>query len=204
LDRHSRNVELLPERYALHVGIKLLYVGRISKEKNLPLLAEVFKRLVEVAPQVQLVLVGNGPYLQELRSVLEGTPTVFSGYLEGENLATVYASCDLFVFPSTTDTLGNVILEAQASGLPVIVTDCGGPQENMRAGLTGLVAAADDAESLLEAIQSLLDSPDRRRQMARAARHTMEGRSCERAFDRTWAMYQEQCREPEWPLVEAV
>ncbi|MGA7877143.1 MAG: glycosyltransferase [Desulfoferrobacter sp.] len=66
----------------------------------------------------------DGPYMQE---ELKGTPTVFTGYLQGEDLAAIYASSDLFVFPSTTDTFGNVVLEAQASGLPVIVTDCGGP-----------------------------------------------------------------------------
>ena len=71
---------------------------------------------------------GDGPYREEMEQALGKTPTIFMGYVEGEALAEVYASCDLFVFPSTTDTFGNVVLEGQASGLPVIVTNCGGPE----------------------------------------------------------------------------
>jgi glycosyltransferase involved in cell wall biosynthesis len=74
-----------------------------------------------------------------MRQDMAGTPCLFTGYLEGEGLAAVFASCDLFVFPSTTDTFGNVVLEAQASGIPVIVSDSGGPHENVVPGETGFV-----------------------------------------------------------------
>jgi glycosyltransferase involved in cell wall biosynthesis len=172
-------------------GWKLLYVGRISKEKNLPLLVNVFRSLLQVRENVNLILVGDGPYREEMERELHGTPTVFTGYLEGEKLASVFASSDLFLFPSTTDTFGNVVLEAQASGLPVIVTDCGGPQENLISGETGLVAKGNDEGSLLKAIQRMLDGPDRMAEMGRAARAYAEGRSFEKAYEHTWNLYRE-------------
>jgi glycosyltransferase involved in cell wall biosynthesis len=120
---------------------------------------------------------------------LAGYSCLFTGYLDGEELACAYASSDLFVFPSTTDTFGNVVMEAQASGVPVVVTNAGGPQENILEGETGLIVAADDAESLLDAVSALVADPERRRSMGIAARRYMEERSFENAFDRTWMMY---------------
>jgi glycosyltransferase involved in cell wall biosynthesis len=135
---------------------------------------------------------------------MEGVPCTFTGYLEGEDLATVFASCDLFVFPSSTDTFGNVVLEAQASGIPVVVTDSGGPQENVIPGKTGLVAEAHNAESFLYAIRWFIRSPRTMKQMGEAARRYMEERSFESAFDETWGMYQSQQTVSECPLDEAV
>jgi glycosyltransferase involved in cell wall biosynthesis len=170
-------------------GFKLIYVGRISKEKNLHLLADVFRRLSRHNPRVELVVVGDGPYKHDMQLAMEGLPCCFTGYLEGETLAQAYASADLFVFPSTTDTFGNVVLEAQASGLPVIVTDKGGPCENMIPGQTGLVVPADDADALLTALKTLVDRPQQIRAMGSAARKYVEKRSFEAAFLSTWQMY---------------
>jgi glycosyltransferase involved in cell wall biosynthesis len=111
------------------------------------------------------------------------------GRLEGDDLDAAYASSDIFVFPSTTDTFGNVVLEAQASGLPVIVTDQGGPAENILPGETGLVMPGDCAISIFEAMASLVADSRRRSAMGRAARHYMESRSFEAAFDETWEMF---------------
>lgn len=96
---------------------------------------------------------------------------------------------DIFVFPSTTDTIGNVVLEAQASGIPVIVTDQGGPAENIFPGKTGLVVKANCVQSILNAMLSLATHPRRRLNMGRAARQYMEDRSFEAAFHQTWNMY---------------
>ncbi|MGQ9921846.1 MAG: glycosyltransferase [Desulfobacca sp.] len=181
---------ILAELYQVPDGLKLLYVGRVSKEKNLQLLARVFMTISQMRPQVQLVVVGDGPYLEEMREVLAGFPCTFTGYLAGEDLAAVYAAADIFVFPSTTDTFGNVVLEAQASGLPVIVTDAGGPQENMLPGETGLVVRADDEAHLLEAILSLVDDPAKRQRLGQAARAYIENRSFGQAFQATWKLYQ--------------
>jgi glycosyltransferase involved in cell wall biosynthesis/predicted metal-dependent phosphoesterase TrpH len=174
-------------------GIRLLYVGRLSKEKNLRLLVNVFRGLFEANQDVCLVVVGDGPYRPEMQKALEGTPCLFTGYVEGDALAALYASCDLFVFPSTTDTFGNVVLEAQASGLPVVVTDSGGPQENLIPGETGLVVRADDRTGLSDALRFLISDPGRRKSMGCAARTYAETRSFDSAFNRAWDLYAAFC-----------
>jgi glycosyltransferase involved in cell wall biosynthesis len=179
--------------YGLNGGPSLLYVGRISKEKNLPILAEAFKRLSANHPNLNLVMTGDGPYTEEMRQHLSGTKTVFTGVLKGEELASLYASCDMFVFPSTTDTFGNVILEAQASGLPVIVTNQGGPHENVEHNKTGLIVDDVDAEKLIQATETLLRDEPNRLRMAHAARNAMESRSYDLAFMQTWDLYQTAC-----------
>ncbi len=200
----SKRNGYLEEHYQIGAGIKLLYVGRISKEKNLQHLEKVFRTLTETRQDVHLVLVGDGPYLSEMQANMKGLPCTFTGYLEGEDLAAVYASSDLFVFPSTTDTFGNVVLEAQASGIPVIVTDLGGPHENLIPGKTGLVVDASDSEAFLKAVDSLLKEPNRMQQMGRAARQYMEDRSFESAFNRTWKLYRRDNTEAGPSLVQAV
>jgi glycosyltransferase involved in cell wall biosynthesis len=172
-------------------AMKLLYVGRVSKEKNLEILVKVFRALVQTDCNAVLFVVGDGPYREEMEQALKGTPSVFMGYVEGEALAEVYASCDLFVFPSITDTFGNVVLEAQASGLPVIVTDCGGPQENIVPGKTGLIVEGNSEKSLLEGIQTLLSDLQRLKEMGKAARRHVESRSFDIAFNKAWELYDE-------------
>jgi glycosyltransferase involved in cell wall biosynthesis len=170
---------------------KLLYVGRVSKEKNLPFLVEAFKKLTEIRERVHLVIVGDGPYLEEMRKELGDYPASFTGYLSGEDLAQAYASSDIFVFPSTTDTFGNVVLEAQASGIPVIVTNEGGPQENLMPGKTGFIIPAHDKEAFINAVLSLLDNPGRMGKMRKEARQYMKERSFDTSFLALWDTYRE-------------
>ncbi|MCG6893762.1 MAG: glycosyltransferase [Desulfobacteraceae bacterium] len=179
------------QKYALEEGLRLLYVGRVSREKDLPLLVDTFRTLVQQFEDLQLVVVGDGPYLEEMKREVEGLPCLFTGYLEGEDLAAVYASSDLFVFPSATDTFGNVVLEAQASGLPVVVSDRGGPCENMTDGHTGKVVPAGDGQAWVSALTGLLENPDQIRRMAREARRYMEERSFDAAFLETWRLYKQ-------------
>ena len=167
-------------------SLKLLYVGRISREKNLDILAEAFRQLAAAGSPAELILVGDGPYKKSLEKQLAGSRATFTGELTGERLAQAYAASDIFVFPSVTDTFGNVVLEAQASGLPVIVTDQGGPQENLIPEQTGAVVPGSDAGALLRAIERLSKNPVRRRQMGNAARQYMESRSFESNFLKTW------------------
>jgi glycosyltransferase involved in cell wall biosynthesis len=181
-------------RFPFKSGLKLLYVGRVSREKNLRVLGEAFKQICLKRDDLTLVIVGDGPYLKEFQTWMADTPCVFTGYLEGDDLAAAYASADLFIFPSTTDTFGNVILEAQASGLPVIVTDEGGPQENILPGLTGVVVKADDPRALNEAVADLLADPSRLQEMGLAARRFLENRSFEKAFQETWESYRQPLR----------
>jgi glycosyltransferase involved in cell wall biosynthesis len=177
------------KRFGVTADLKLLYVGRVSKEKNLDVLTEAYERIHERHPGVQLVIVGDGPYLAEMRARLDHRRCTFTGTLTGDDLVQAYASADLFVFPSTTDTFGNVILEAQACGLPVVVTDQGGPRENMRPGKTGLVVSGNDSQALAEAIEYLIDHPRERNAMGHEARRTMEARSFDAAFLQTWESY---------------
>jgi glycosyltransferase involved in cell wall biosynthesis len=169
--------------------IKLLYVGRVSKEKNMPLLSGIYRSLVALRPNVRLVVVGEGPYLEEMKASLKDLPVTFTGFLAGEDLAQAYASSDIFIFPSTTDTFGNVVLEAQASGLPVIVTDEGGPRENLLPGKTGFIVPSKEKEVLLHTLLSLVDDPAQREKMRFHAREYMENRSFETAFLQLWDTY---------------
>ncbi|MCC7495658.1 MAG: glycosyltransferase family 1 protein [Fimbriimonadaceae bacterium] len=154
---------------------RVLYVGRLSVEKNLPLLA----RLAELRTPCEIHLVGDGPCRRELASALP--QAVFPGYLFGEELATAYASADVFVFPSLTDTLGNVVLEAKASGLPAVVLDAGGPGSLLRHGEDGFIAR--DADDLVARIDWLLAHPAQRATMGQAARRSVLQRNWERIFD---------------------
>ena len=185
----SKRNGVLNKWFDISGGTTLIYVGRVSKEKNMHLLADAFTRLSQDRPDLRLVVVGDGPYLHAMKQTMAGLPCYFTGYVKGEKLAELYASADIFVFPSTTDTFGNVVLEAQASGLPVIVTDSGGPCENMIHDQTGLVVPADNAGALLKAMRSLADDMFRTRNMGRAARRYTEERSFEAAFLLTWKMY---------------
>ncbi len=199
----SKRNGYLKKHYAMEEGpTKLLYVGRVSREKNLTLLCDVFNALVKEGADAHLLIVGDGPYLPEMKASLVSLPVTFTGYKSGEDLAAIYASSDLFVFPSTTDTFGNVVLEAQASGLPVIVTDMGGPQENLDPGRTGFVVRGDDPLAFLAAVRKLTANPDLLAEMGRAARNYMEERSFEKAFDQTWRMYRHPQEGPR--MAEAV
>jgi glycosyltransferase involved in cell wall biosynthesis len=150
--------------------VVLLYVGRVSREKGLEMLVDAFKELVDAGSAIALAVVGDGPYREEMEASLAGYPAMFTGYLAGEQLQRGYASADLFVFPSATDTFGNVVLEAQASGLPVIVSDEGGPRELMIDGETGIVFKASRTSDLVAAISSMISDSQRITRMGINAR----------------------------------
>jgi glycosyltransferase involved in cell wall biosynthesis len=152
---------------------------------------DAFKALCSNSDKAHLTVVGDGPYTDEMKHQLKDYPVTFTGYLTGEPLCRIYASADVFVFPSTTDTFGNVVLEAQASGLPVIVSDLGGPCENMLDQKTGIIVKSDDVTALLSAMQQFLNTPRLRGKMAEQARAYMEDRSFENAFIQSWEFYKE-------------
>jgi len=156
--------------YGLDASPKLLYVGRVSKEKNLELLARSFASLVKDGVRAHLVVVGDGPFRAEMERLLKGYPAYFTGFKTGEELCALYASADVFVFPSATDTFGNVVLEAQASGLPAIVSDTGGPRELIVHGTTGFAVQNDNSESFMKAMRLFIDDPALRAEMGVRAR----------------------------------
>jgi glycosyltransferase involved in cell wall biosynthesis len=182
------------DKLGLGRNFKLLYVGRVSREKGLDVLAEAYRTMHAHRPDIRLIIVGDGPYLEEMRAQLSGLPVVFTGYLKGAALAEAYAGAELFVFPSATDTFGNVVLEAQASGVPVVVTSSGGPRESMLPGRTGLVVPPGDARALALAVLELALDQDRLGAMSREARLHAAKTSFDQAFLKTWDIYAQVVR----------
>ena len=148
--------------------INVLYAGRLTREKGADLLADAFLLARAAEPRLHLCLAGGGPEEDALRARLGGAAT-FLGWLEGDDLARAYASADVFLFASRTDTFGQVLLEAQASGLPVVAVDEGGPRGIVRDGVTGLLRPAD-AQALADAVLTLVHAPERARAIAARAR----------------------------------
>ncbi len=164
----------------------LLYVGRVSVEKNLVVFAAAHDLLRAAGLRVRAAIVGDGVYLAEMRRLLPDA--IFTGLLFGQELAHAYASADVFVFPSISDTFGNVVIEAQASGLPVVVTDQKGPQELVEEGVTGFITRGLDAADLARALTPLVADPALRARVGAAARRAVEARNWDAAFTRFWAL----------------
>ena len=168
----------------------LLYVGRISKEKDLDVIVSAWKKVSAIrnpqsAIRNSLIFVGDGPYAKELRSLLPDA--IFTGYLAGLELARAFASSDVFLFPSTTDTFGNVILEALASGVPCIVSDQGGPKDLIAHGKTGFITRALDAEDFARAVGRLIEDPALRQSMSSEAHRAVQDRDWAEAGRQFWA-----------------
>lgn len=167
-------------------SVKLLYVGRVSREKDLDILAEGFSKLREIRSDIELFIVGEGPYTQELSGQLGEMGGFICGVLSGEDLSRAYASADIFVFPSTTDTYGNSVLEAQASGLPAVVTDMGGPQEIIKPGESGFVYSGRDVDGFVETVLRLVDDNLLRDRMSNEAKKIGHSRNWPDAFEAVW------------------
>ncbi len=148
----------------------LLYVGRLSAEKQI----ERIRPVLDALPEARLALVGDGPHRLQLEKVFAGTATTFVGYLGGEDLASAYASADAFLFPSSTETLGLVLLEAMAAGCPVVGANRGGIPDIVSDGVNGCLYDPDDPTSLTAATLRLLGNPDRREELRQAARSEAE------------------------------
>ncbi len=168
--------------------LEVLYAGRITREKGAELLAEAFLLARAQDPRLHLVLAGGGPEQEQLAERL-GAHATFLGWLSGAELARVYANADLFLFPSATDTFGQVILEAQASGLPVLAVAEGGPLSLIEDRVTGLLCEAS-APALAEAVLELATSPLLRESLSRAALAGVRERTWERASARLGDGYQ--------------
>lgn len=179
-----RDLAFWPGAGANGAEVRLLYVGRISREKDLDVLVAAYDKVREQGHRLKLYVVGHGPYSEALAAALPDA--VFLGYLTGEALAKAYASADIFVFPSTTDTFGNVIIEAQASGLPVIVSDLGGPKELVEDGVSGIVTKAHDTDDFARAINRLAGDATLRARMGEKARQSVVDRSWPGAFRKFW------------------
>jgi len=146
----------------------LLYVGRLAAEKNI----ERIRDVLQASPDVRLAIVGDGPHRNALEQHFAGTRTTFTGFMHGEELAQAYASSDLFVFPSTTETLGLVLLEAMASGLPAVAASSGPTQEQIDDGQTGFLFDAQDPAHFVDTVLSALRDERLRREVGERAHRT--------------------------------
>jgi glycosyltransferase involved in cell wall biosynthesis/predicted metal-dependent phosphoesterase TrpH len=155
--RKTEGIEHLRTMYGIQSGPTLLYAGRISEDKNIDFLIELFRRLRAKNKNISLVVAGDGPSLKSLIAGHKQTEGLhFAGNVRHDRMTLLYSGADFFVFPSTTDTFGMVVLEAQACGLPAFVSDAGGPQEIVLDGITGSVLPGGDIgiweERLMESI----------------------------------------------------
>jgi glycosyltransferase involved in cell wall biosynthesis/predicted metal-dependent phosphoesterase TrpH len=168
-------------------NVNVLYAGRLTKEKGVDLLAEAFLAARRRDPRLHLVLAGGGPEEEMLRVRL-GDSATFLGWRHAQDLATVYASADVFLFASRTDTFGQVILEAQASGLPVVAVGEGGPVSLIEHGETGLLAAADP-HALADTVLSLVETPLLAERLRNTALSAVRGRTWDASLERLAAGY---------------
>lgn len=163
----------------------VLYAGRLTREKGIDLLADAFNTARRFEPRLRLILAGDGPEAERLRERL-GAGTAHLGWLEGDELARTYADADAFLFASRTDTYGQVVVEAQASGLPVVAVAMGGPADLIEHGRSGLLAEPD-ARELAAKLVRLANSPPLRARLAgggmAAARERTWGRSLSQLAD---------------------
>ncbi len=155
----------------------LLYVGRLGAEKGIERLGAVMREV----PGVRLAIVGDGPARRDLERAFAGTPTIFTGLLQGEDLAAAYASADVFLFPSTTETLGMAMIEALASGLPVVAARSGASHEVVSDGENGILYEKDSATALVAAVRRLISDYGLRTALSRAARRAAEQRDWARS-----------------------
>ncbi len=187
----DRRTMELREALAPGAEVILLYVGRLAPEKRLPLLLEAFPSVrARASVPVGLVLVGGGPLEAQLRA--DPPPGVhLAGYRTGLDLARAYASADIFAFPSDTETFGNVVLEAMASGLPVVGVNRGGVRDSIFPGQTGLLTPPGEPGPFADALLELVESPFLRATMGTRGRLEAEGRSWPRILDGVVTTYEE-------------
>lgn len=159
--------------------IVCLNVGRLAVEKRL----EVMRPALDAFPRLKLAFVGDGPHREELERVFSGTPATFLGYLQGDDLADAYAAGDVFAFPATHDTFGNVILEGMASGLPVIAARKGGPVDLVHETRNGFLFEPDNPDAFAARLGWLMRDDELRRRLGAGARAFAESMTWERILD---------------------
>ncbi len=201
VDTHRFNPARYDETWRRSIGVQddvplVSFIGRVVREKGVHLFAEVVRNLEEEGIRHRSMIVGDGPVLNDLRRQLPRT--IFAGRLDNGELASAYASSNVFLFPSDTETFGNVTLEAMASGLPAVCADATGSRTLVEHGETGFLIPPGDARAFTEAVRHLLQDEPKRRRMGAAAR------DCARTYDWSAVMarmarYYDEALYPEAP-----
>ncbi|MBD3289626.1 glycosyltransferase [candidate division KSB1 bacterium] len=150
--------EKLLRQLNMQDGVNLLYAGRVSKDKHMDLLVDIYQHLSKKRQDVNLIIVGDGPYFEALKDRMKDFERIFfTGKIPRKELPEIYSSSDVFVFPSTTDTFGMVVMEAQSCGLPSVVSSVGGPKEILIDGKTGYIVQNGNVNEWVEKIEALID-----------------------------------------------
>ena len=179
----QRRLPALRARWgASDATLVVLYVGRVAREKNIDLVFEAFAQIRSSVADTKLVVVGDGPIRAGLAQKHPGV--IFCGSRTGEDLGKHYASADMFLFPSLSETYGNVTVEAMASGLAVVAYDYAAAREHIRHAVNGLVAPLDDAASFVDLSRALACDRDRMAELGRQARITAQQVSWAHVTDR--------------------
>lgn len=176
----------------------LVYVGRVSAEKQI----DQLKAVLEQVPGTRLAVVGDGPARADLEEHFRGLPVTFTGFMSGQALSEAYASADIFVFPSALETFGLVVVEAMAAGLPVVSSRVGGVRDVVREGETGYTFDVNDVPALVEGVRQIAVSRERIAQMGRAARAFAETQTWDAMMDEVVDLYHELAAQRELRLPE--
>lgn len=181
----------LRRKMGIEDKIAFLYVGRVSFEKDLDILCKSYQTICQTYKErVTMVITGEGPYLEKCKQMFP-KDTIFTGYKKGKELKELYASCDIFTFPSSTETFGNVVLEAMASGIPIIGADAGGVGEIIKHRVTGLKFAERNAEQLTKYMAELIENYDLREYLKTNGREYSMNRSWDKIFSDLMEHYSE-------------
>jgi glycosyltransferase involved in cell wall biosynthesis len=185
---HQRARQFLLDEYMVNDGIFILFTGRISKDKNIDVLLSSFEDLAREHPDITLFVVGDGPYRKTAKRKYDRERIIYTGMIPYDDLPNYYAGCDLFVFPSTTDTYGLSVMEAQSCGLPAIVSNIGGPQEIIVDGVTGYIIPDLNVHSWKAKMSELIDqirnhSPEYMKMKEMAREHIINTSSWEMFFE---------------------
>lgn len=178
-------------RYSIRKEYILSYAGRLAPEKSAEVLLEIARNMPpEIAGKVHWLIVGDGPMKEKLEKEAPANMT-FTGYLKGPQLAEVYSASDLFVFPSATETFGNVVLESLASGTPVVGANAGGVKSIIENGVTGRLCEPQNIQQFTDAVTTLLSSDSKRNQMGYEGRNYALTQKWGKIFDDVIGHYQQ-------------
>ncbi|WP_243524921.1 glycosyltransferase family 1 protein [Bacillus pseudomycoides] len=186
------NKDVFRKKYNITAPYILSYIGRIAPEKDMETLhALIHTTFKERKDNIHWLITGNGPLAEELRKTVPTHNVTFTGYLQGENLAEAYACSDLMVFPSTTETFGNVVLESLACGTPVLGANSGGVKNIISDGKTGFLCEPKNANSFLSSIYQLLNNEEMRKQISLDARSYAATQSWDEIFTGLFMQYED-------------